>query len=125
MRVLFGLYVSLVVVVSLVPGDGRSFWHLDKVGHFLAYFGMVVLGGFTFRTRSLLWRTALFAIVLGIALEGIQFFVAGRDMSWLDGVTNGVGVFFGVGFYQKYGAALIIRWHNLINTAKKYLIADK
>lgn len=109
LRAAFVLYVLLVVWVSLVPGDGRSFWHIDKIGHFLAYSGMVIAGSMAFPSKAAQRYVVLFAIALGTVLEGGQYFVTSRDMSFIDGIANTLGALAGYFFYQRFGDRLADR----------------
>lgn len=95
---MFGLYILLVIIVSLTPTDTSHLpvKHIDKVGHFLAYVLMAVLALACFEGRR--WRVAavLLTIVLAVLLEWLQGFVPGRQMTLADGVTNYLGL--GVGY---------------------------
>jgi len=106
MRLAFALYVLLVVSVSLVPGSGLSFWHLDKIGHFLAYSGMAILAFLTFNTTTARLLALVLAIGLGAGLEWGQSWVPGRDMSLADGIANTLGVLSGACVFRLRGRAL-------------------
>jgi VanZ family protein len=107
MRLLFAFYVLLIVLASLSPSSGRSFWHIDKVGHFLAYSGMVVLAFLTFGSGVERLLVLIFAIGLGAVLEWVQSFVPGRDMSFIDGIANTLGVFAGALFFRLRGQVMV------------------
>jgi VanZ family protein len=95
MPVIYVFYVFMVIVVSLLPGTGTSFWHVDKIGHFFAYAGMAVLALLTFNSGVSRASAVFFAIALGAVLEWGQSFVPGRDMSLIDGLANTLGVITG------------------------------
>ena len=96
LRIGFFVYSLVIIIVSLTPsGDLAAPGNLDKVGHFLAYAGMTVLGLYTFTFHRAATFVILFSLSLGIALEFLQYFVSGRSPSLLDTVANSVGVFAG------------------------------
>jgi VanZ family protein len=95
MLVVYVFYVLMVILVSLLPSTGGSFWHVDKIGHLIAYAGMAVLALVAFKS-GISRALALFsAVSLGAALEWGQSFVPGRDMSMIDGIMNTLGVIAG------------------------------
>ena len=102
-HLVFSVYVLGVIFVSLLPGGGGSFWHLDKIGHYLAYLGMAVLAFLTFKAGTPQILALLFAVVLGAALEWCQSFLPGRDMSLWDGIANTLGVISGVVLFHFRG----------------------
>lgn len=84
-----------IVVVSMVPSTGASFWNLDKVGHFLAYAGLAALISLSFEGTKARLGALMGAVALGALLEWGQSHVPGRDMSLLDGMANALGVMTG------------------------------
>ena len=105
-HLLFGLYVLGVIILSLLPGSGGSLWHLDKVGHFLAYGIMALLALIAFRAGYPRALAFLFAVALGAILEWGQSFVPGREMSLLDEIANTLGVISGIVLYRLWGQPL-------------------
>lgn len=103
MPLMFALYVLAVISVSLVPSGGIALWHIDKIGHFLAYAGMGVLAFWAFDSGIARISALFFAIALGAVLEWGQSFVPGRDMSLVDGIANILGVFSGVLLFRLRG----------------------
>lgn len=89
-----------IVVVSVVPSTGISLWNLDKVGHFIAYGGLSVLVCLAFDGTRIRLQLLFGAVALGAALELVQQFVPGRDMSFVDGVVNAAGVLTGAVLYR-------------------------
>ena len=109
-RLLLIFYVAFVVLVSLIPSNGFSFWHVDKIGHFVAYFGMTILAFLAFPSKGGHFLSVVFIIGLGILLEWGQSFVPGRDTSLLDGIVNALGVITGVIFFRFRGHILTERF---------------
>ena len=108
MPLVFALYVIFVIFVSLFPSvEGISHWHTDKIGHFFAYMGMVIIAFLTFG-KKIVRISALFgAIFLGAALEWGQSFVPGRTMSLIDGIVNTLGALSGVLLFRLFGQYLV------------------
>ncbi len=93
-------FVSILIVsfYSLVPRMEFpvDFWNADKLYHCAAYSWLAVLPmtGFTIRRTALL--AAFSMIILGVLLEIGQYCVPGRLFSFLDIISNTVGVFLGI-----------------------------
>jgi VanZ family protein len=90
-----------VIVGSLLPGSSTPIRELsllpisDKVMHFSAYLLLALLPLISFKGR---WRAlfcALLMIVLGVALEGGQWFSPGRSVELGDALANTLGVLTG------------------------------
>ena len=113
-RFILLVYVLLVILVSLVPSNGFSFWHIDKIGHFFAYGGMAILALLSFDVNSTKLAALLGSVGLGALLEWGQSFVPGRDMSLIDGIVNALGVLLGALFFH-------FRGHTLLNWIKSHL----
>jgi len=102
----FVFFLALIVVVAatVMPSPAMPVtvtWN-DKVLHFIAYFGLGILGGTGWPER----RYALLLIMplFGMALESAQGLMAiGRFFDWYDGLANAVGAFAGV------AASLLVR----------------
>ena len=95
----FLFFAALVVVVAAtvmpVPSMPVSVTWNDKILHFIAYFGLGILGGTGWPARryALLLTMPLF----GMALEAAQGVMAiGRYFEWYDGIANALGAFAGV-----------------------------
>ena len=90
LRVMFPLYVLLVVALSLLP-RGPELGGGDKLAHLGAYMLMAVLGmSLTSRRRSAVGMF-LFIVAVGAALEGFQSMIPNRTPSGWDLVANLVG----------------------------------
>jgi len=96
-----------IVVVSLVPSTGASFWNLDKVGHFLAYASLAALISLSFEGAKARLGALIGAVALGALLEWGQSYVPGRDMSLFDGMANALGVLTGAVVFRDEG---LRRW---------------
>ena len=105
----FVAYVLIVVFVSLLPSGGISLWHIDKIGHYLAYAGMAILAFLTFKSRVGQVGALIFAVGLGAVLEWAQSFVPGRDMSVADGMANTLGVISGAVCFYLWGEQIADR----------------
>ena len=99
--------IPLVVVYSLIiyfsvkipSGKPSIIPYMDKVGHFIAYFtlGFTILLSLRFRISRGIFL--VLSLGLGIALEFIQGQLTYRHMSFEDGLSNFLGLLFGVVFY--------------------------
>lgn len=100
------LYTLAVTAVSLLPRAGvPGHGHMDKVAHFVAYFGMGIMAWHTMPGLRLRLLAAAAGVGLGGLLEVIQYFVPGRSASYADAAVNTLGV--GVGL----AAAAILAPH--------------
>jgi VanZ family protein len=116
LRTAYIIYILLLILVSLVPGNGHSSpWHIDKIGHFMAYAGMAVLTMVNFNSRVPRMAGIGFGVLLGGFLEWGQSFVPGRDMSMLDEIANTLGLLAGIFIYHVWGESLSERVQRLIS----------
>lgn len=96
-QTLFFLALFVVVIATVMPAPVMAMtatWN-DKVLHFIAYFGLGILGGTGWPEgrRSLLILMPLF----GLTLEFVQGgFIPGRSFDWLDALANAFGAYAGV-----------------------------
>lgn len=94
----FFLYGFLVLWLSLRPGSGdpQNIPHIDKLAHFLAYFGYATLAILWVKTgRFALWLV-FFLCLYGVLMEFLQGFIPMRDRSFLDVIANTAGSALGV-----------------------------
>lgn len=96
LRVLWGLSVVLVAVLSLLPKAAPvvDFPQSDKVAHCLAYAWLACLAASAWSGRAASVRVWA-VLALGIGLEFAQAFVPGRFFSLLDIGANALGVVLG------------------------------
>lgn len=99
-RILFGLNLVFIVVASLIPSSMPPIWHLDKVGHFAAYSSLFTLALFSFQPSWIRIATFFLAATLGVAMEWLQSYVPGREVSAIDAITNVAGLVFGIFVYR-------------------------
>ena len=91
LRVVFPLYVVLVVALSVVQSGPDLAVGGDKVAHFGAYLVMALLG--MPQTNSLRSAVRMLFLIgaLGATLEGVQAMIPARIASGWDLVANVVG----------------------------------
>ncbi len=91
------LYTLAVIAVSLLPrADMPGHGHVDKVAHFVAYFGMGSMAWYAMPALRLRLLAAVSAVGLGGLLEVVQHFIPGRSASSADAAVNTLGVAVGV-----------------------------
>ena len=87
-----GLLIAAVIYLSLTPHPIEiDMEHGDKLGHFLAYFTLMIWFAQLYQRRSHV-RWGLGFIALGIALEYLQGWSGYRDFEYLDMVADATGV---------------------------------
>ncbi|MDX1334848.1 MAG: VanZ family protein [Gammaproteobacteria bacterium] len=84
------LLLVSIIMLSLMPAPPHAPGG-DKLHHFLAYFGLMLLFG-QWHERKHHPLLALAFMTLGIAIELIQP-LTGRYFSWMDMLANSSGVF--------------------------------
>jgi VanZ family protein len=84
------LFMGLIgiFVVSIIPLETPLAENSDKAGHFIAYFILCLLFCLN---RAGLMRAFIFAVVYGVSMEIIQYFLPYRSFSLLDIAANGFG----------------------------------
>lgn len=96
-QVLFFAALAVVVAATVVPAPEMPVtvtWN-DKLLHFVAYFGLGILGGSGWENRRAF--LLLLMPVFGLGLEFVQgAFIPGRAFDWYDAVANAAGAFAGV-----------------------------
>ncbi len=100
--IMFVTYVLIVATLSLIPGSGESYAHLDKIGHFIMYAVMSAAVFPVFHSKQTRLFAVIFCILLGIILEGLQTFIPGRYCSLADAIADILGVIAGVLLYRLY-----------------------
>lgn len=95
-RITFVLLLIAIAYLSLTPTDTITVGN-DKISHFLAYSTLMFVGGImSFSSRKMFYKTILFCLFYGAAMEIGQHFVPGRFMSLYDMFANALGVIIGI-----------------------------
>jgi VanZ family protein len=95
--------VAAIVWLSLTPSPPKvDFEQSDKVGHFLAYGGVMFWFAQLYARRSTQLAYAAGFVAMGVALEFIQGWTGYRSFELLDMLADGIGVALG------WGVALIL-----------------
>ncbi len=96
-RVLFGLAVTVVAVLSLLPAhDLPNVAASDKIEHAGAYFVLAILGGLGLRERRGLLFLFIFLCAMGGVIELLQAFSPGRSPDVFDALPNATGAAAGI-----------------------------
>ena len=95
--------VAAIVWLSLTPSPPKvDFEQSDKVGHFLAYGGVMFWFAQLYVERKARLGYAAGFVAMGVALEFIQGWTGYRDFELYDMLADGVGVALG------WAAALLL-----------------
>lgn len=81
--------VGVLSLVPKLPASGIN--HIDKAGHFVAYFALMSWFGFVY-LRSAHLLIAVLLVVLGVALEGAQWHFGHRQFEVVDAAANVLGI---------------------------------
>lgn len=99
MRAIWRIWLVIVVLGSLLPGNSTPLQELnrlainDKVEHFGAYALLAAILPMVWRERRRAHLATLSALVLmGILMELAQFFVPGRTPDIMDALADALGV---------------------------------
>ncbi|MBT7605496.1 MAG: VanZ family protein [Kordiimonadaceae bacterium] len=100
-KVIWGLMVLVVVILSLLPQDQIStqLSFNDKVAHFLIYFILTFIALLSSTKKHSLLSILAIQILIGICLEVAQSFIPGRFPEFLDVIANSLGVLVGALVY--------------------------
>ena len=82
--------LSLYLFLQQGGNSGVSIPHIDKVGHFIAFFVLAVCTDFAIKIRPV-FAIALLSIY-GISVEVMQSFIPGRDATLGDFIADLAGV---------------------------------
>ena len=97
----------LIVILSVMPSSGLPSYGIrfaDKIVHIVMYLAFTVaflvddfcrIGRICLSSRSL-WQASTIAIVLGVAMEAIQWALPYRTASIYDIVANTIGTVLGI-----------------------------
>ena len=67
----------------------------DKANHFIAFMTLYVLLSLAYRKLSVVMKIALL-LAFGMQIEIVQYFIPGRDFSFLDVVADSIGILIGI-----------------------------
>ncbi|MDA3927962.1 MAG: VanZ family protein [Prolixibacteraceae bacterium] len=101
---LFIVSLTIVLIVTLVPGDGKIAGnYIDKVVHFIVFLLLSINIAYKFQNSEALMRALFAAIILGYLTEIAQQFIPGRNMDIYDGLADTLGIIAGYFIYQRKG----------------------
>lgn len=104
-RVGFAVSIVAIVILSLLPGDDMPDIRVsDKVGHFLAYAEIVLLGILGYPGRKAPLAVLVGVAALGGLLEIGQTYVPGRSADIVDFAVNCLGMLAGYATTRIAGA---------------------
>jgi VanZ family protein len=104
-RIGFAISVATIIVLSLLPGDDMpDFKMSDKLGHFIAYAEIVLLGIFGHPARAAAVAVLAGVAALGGMLEIGQMYVPGRTADIADFAVNCLGMLTGYAAARLAGA---------------------
>ncbi len=102
-QVMFWVFASIVLILSILPGSvtiRHSIQHLDKLGHFAAFFLLSILLLFSYKLTRPLVTTALLMAVFGFSIELLHLYVPRRFFSMYDFAADLLGVAVALMIYQ-------------------------
>ncbi len=101
LKVVWAVGIVTITIYSVTAFDPGHFaahvW--DKLGHFLAYFGVGIIGFLAATTARHRLQIAIGMLVLGLALEILQFYTPTRQFEWADWLADAMGVALAFGIY--------------------------
>jgi len=78
----------------------------DKLNHLVAFAVLYLLLSAAYESLQIKMRVMLL-MAFALQIELVQYFIPGRDFSWLDIVADGIGIFIGWGIWQLLFSKLI------------------
>lgn len=94
-KVLFWVFAVTVLILSAMPGSvtiRHSIEHLDKLGHFAAFFILSILLLFAYKLTKPFLTTALIMALFGFSIELLHLYVPRRVFSMYDFAADLLGV---------------------------------
>jgi VanZ family protein len=102
-QVMFWVCASVVLILSIIPGSvtiSHSIEHLDKFGHFAAFFLLSILLLFSYKLTKPLLTTAMLMALFGFSIELLHLYVPRRFFSMYDFAADLLGVAVAIIIYQ-------------------------
>ena len=101
-RIIAAGWLLVLILGSIAPASAEviqpGYVFGDFVLHAFGYFGLTVLFVCSQRQPKI-WITAIVAMIIGIALEGVQGLSPSRSMQASEALANVVGALTGAGFF--------------------------
>jgi len=100
---------AVIAWLSISPTTALPSVNLwDKLQHAGAYFGLTLLGAWSFGAGS--WRLAVGLLALGVGLEVAQSAMGwGRQGDVLDALANSLGIVLGLGVARLFGELPMVK----------------
>lgn len=104
LKTIWALGVVAILFLSTLPADSLPTVGdiSDKVEHLLAYALVGLFGMFAASSNKRRLLLALAMIIMGLGLEGVQYFLPTRSFELLDGLANTLGVVVAYGNYHLF-----------------------
>ncbi|MFK7816119.1 MAG: VanZ family protein [Gammaproteobacteria bacterium] len=102
-KVLFWAFAFTVLILSAMPGSvtiRHSIEHLDKLGHFAAFFLLSILLLFAYKLTKPFFTTALIMALFGFSIELLHLYIPRRVFSMYDFAADLLGVVVALIFYR-------------------------
>jgi VanZ family protein len=90
------VYILIIWIATLSPGNGKTLGHWDKVIHFLSYFFLSIPIALLHPKDWKLYSGLFFSILMGITIEYIQQYIPGRNFELTDILANSLGSISGI-----------------------------
>lgn len=93
-RISFWFCIGLTAYLSLLPQEflpsGINIW--DKFSHSIAFAALALSAALGWPKRDFFRSVLIPLLIFGILIEGIQYFIPGREFSLLDMLADAVGI---------------------------------
>jgi VanZ family protein len=93
-----GLYIAFIFYICLTPTPPQTeieIPFLDKIAHFLMYFGLIIWFGQIFCTKWMRWWFISF-FSMGVLVENLQKLGGVRSFEYEDMISNAIGLTLGL-----------------------------
>ncbi len=92
LRFCLGVYLLLILYLSLAPQPLEEVEVNDKFGHLIAFFGLGLLADLAFPKHKFGWLEMLNLFAIGVLIEVMQYHTQYRTASFTDLVADGLGL---------------------------------